>query len=96
MAISKKQSLNALSLERVIEKAGNSLPISYVYEAPVHYIVLTRKDNTFDGDFIKEYMAVLDEIEATEGPGILVTLGTGAKNFSTGFDLDYWCKSFEN
>jgi len=94
-AISKKP-LNALSLDRVIQKAGNAVPIAYVFEAPIHYIVLTRKDNTFNGDFIKEYMAVLDEIEATEGPGILVTIGTGEKHFSTGFDLDYWCKSFED
>jgi len=70
--------------------------ISYVYEAPIHYIILTRKDNTFDSDFIREYIAVLDMIETTEGPGILVTLGVGEKHFSTGFDLDFWCKKYEN
>ena len=41
-------------------------------------------------------MAILDEIEATEGPGILVCLGVGAKHFSTGFDLNWWCKRYEN
>lgn len=32
----------------------------------------------------------MDQIEATEGPGILVTIGVGAKRFSTGFDLPFW------
>ena len=31
--------------------------------------------------------AVIDKIEASEGPAVLVTIGTGAKIFSAGFDL---------
>lgn len=86
---------SSLSLAQVFEKAG-SANISYVYEAPIHYIVLNRKDNTFDGNFLRAYDAILDQIEATKGPGILVTIGTGKKLFSTGFDLDYWCVKYEN
>ena len=41
-------------------------------------------------------MAVLDEIESTAGAGILCTIGTGEKHFSTGFDLDFWCVKYEN
>ena len=78
-----------------MEKAGTA-HISYVFAAPFHFIVLTRKDNTWDNEMIDRYVAVLDEIEATKGPGVLVTIGTGDKHFSTGFDLLKWVESFEN
>ena len=41
-------------------------------------------------------MEVLDQIEKTDGPGVLVTIGTGERHFSTGFDLKYWMKSYDN
>ena len=75
-------------------KAGKE-PICYIYDAPVHYIVLNRPDNLFDYENIVKYMDLLDEIEATTGPGILVTFGTGNKHFSTGFDLSKWMISYE-
>ena len=87
--------VSTLTLTQVAEKAGNE-PLSYIFDAPVHYIVLNRRDNLFDYDFIVKYMAILDEIEATTGPGVLVTFGTGNKHFSTGFDLSWWCISYEN
>ena len=48
-----------LTLSQVFEKAGTQ-DIAYVLDAPFHYIVLTRNDNTWDVDHIKEYLAVLD------------------------------------
>ena len=85
----------SLSLSQVIEKAGKE-EMAYVRDGPIHYIVLTRKDNTFNLDRVNRYLAILDEIEASEGPGLLVTMGTGNKIFSSGFDLPYWMKSFDN
>lgn len=35
----------------------------------------------------------LDRIEARKGAGVIVTLGTGSKTFSAGFDLGSWAKS---
>jgi len=35
-------------------------------------------------------LAILDKIEATKGPGVMVTIGTGERHFSSGFDLPYW------
>ena len=70
--------------------------MGYVYDAPVHYIVLSRKDNTWNLDRIAKFQAILDQIEATEGPGVLVTIGTGDKHFSTGFDLPFWDQSYDN
>ena len=34
--------------------------------------------------------ACLDEIEQSTGPACLVTIGTGERMFSTGFDLKMW------
>ena len=33
---------------------------------------------------------------SADKPGCVVTIGTGSKHFSTGFDLKYWCEKFEN
>ena len=80
----------------MIEQVGRK-EIGYVYDAPFHYIVLTRSDNTWDLDRINAYIAVLDKIEASEeGPGVMVTIGTGKKHFSSGFDLPYWIKKLDN
>ena len=85
----------SLTLVQVIEKAG-SQEMAYVEDAPIHYIVLNRKDNTFDSDRIDALNALLDQVEATEGPGVLVTLGSGPRHFSTGFDLPFWAAKRDN
>lgn len=77
----------SLTLEQVFAKVPKGEEIGYVFDAPVHYIVLTRHDNTFNMNFVEKYLAILDKIEASKGPGIMVTIGTGARHFSTGFDL---------
>lgn len=84
----------SLTIAQVVAKATEE--ISYVHDAPFHYIVLTRKDNTWDNQRIARYIEVLDQIEATKGPGVLVTIGSGPKHFSSGFDLPFWAKSFAN
>ena len=61
-----------------------------MYDDPIHYVVCTRKDNLWDPDRITAYLALLDKIEATEGPGIMVTIGNGERHFCTGFDLTKW------
>lgn len=52
--------------------------------------MLKRKDNKLNLEFFAELTAVLDKIEATKGPGVVVTIGTGNKHFSTGFDMEKW------
>lgn len=88
-----------LSVEKVISQAKAQAAerrICYIKEGPVHYIVLNRKDNTFDSDWFIQFNAVLDQIESSSGAGILCTIGAGEKHFSTGFNLDFWCVKFEN
>jgi len=49
-------------------------------------------ENTFDLDTIVRFNKYLDQIEASEGPAVLITIGTGSKNFSLGFDMMQWAK----
>ena len=70
--------------------------MGYVFDAPVHYIVLNRKDNTWTQSTITKYLAILDQIEASTGPGVMVTIGTGARHFSSGFSLPHWVKDKKN
>ena len=49
----------SLTISEVIDQAG-SQDIAYVNDEPMHYIVLTRKDNTFDTKWVQKYMATLD------------------------------------
>ena len=70
--------------------------MGYVFDAPFHYVVFTRNDNTWDLNRINAYLAILDKIEESSGPGVMVSIGTGKKHFSSGFDLPYWMADFEN
>ena len=58
-----------LSLEEVFQKAKDEdiHGIGYVFDKPIHYIVLNRNDNTFDMKFLDQYYSVLEKIEATKG-----------------------------
>ena len=50
-----------LSLEKVLAKAKvANEEIAYIYDAPVHYVVLTKQDNTWSWESINRYLAVLD------------------------------------
>jgi enoyl-CoA hydratase/carnithine racemase len=45
-------------------------------------------ENRFDGEAVARWHAVIDEVEAKEGPCALVTTGSG-KFYSNGLDLDW-------
>ena len=83
--------MSSLSISQVLSQASSSSSdILYINDGPIHYIVLTRDDNKLSLPFIDQYIAILDQIEATKGPSCLITIGTGPKIFSSGFDLHYW------
>jgi enoyl-CoA hydratase/carnithine racemase len=44
----------------------------------------------FDFNIIKLLEECLNAVEKGEGPAVLVTIGTGSKIFSSGFDLEFW------
>ena len=56
-------------------------------------MVLNREDNVFNPDSLADLENAITKIENTPaGPACMVTVATGEKRFSTGFDL----KHFEN
>ena len=81
----------SLSIEQVFDRANatrdEETRIAYVFDDPIHYVVLTKEDNTFTIPFLNKYIEVIDQIEATTGPGVVVCIGTGSKHFSTGMDI---------
>lgn len=77
----------SLNLSEVFAKVDTN--IGYVFDDPIHYIVLNEDDNKLTMPWIAKYIAILDKIEATEGSGAVVTIGTG-RHFSTGFDMMAW------
>ena len=79
----------------MFEKVGKA-EIGYVFDAPIHYVVLNKGQNTLTVEKIETLLEIYDKIGASKGPGVAVTIGTGDKNFSTGFDLLYWAKENAN
>jgi len=70
--------------------------IGLVVDGVINYLVLNKDDNKMDFDFIAKVNKILDQVEQTTGPAVLVTIGTGKKKFSTGFDLQFWGESSMN
>ena len=65
-----------------------------MYDAPIHYVVLNMKDYTFTVERMEQHCEILDKIRASEGPGVVVTVSSSPKIFSTGFNLEYWEDKF--
>ena len=67
-----------------------------VEDDTIFYLVLNNGNNMFNDVSIKKWHKMLDRIESTKGPAVLVTIATGDRIFSTGFDLQYWAKEPQN
>jgi enoyl-CoA hydratase/carnithine racemase len=61
-----------------------------VKDGVIFYLVLNRPKNVFDFETIGLINAALDEVEKSTGAACLVTIGSGDKIFSTGFNLKMW------
>jgi len=61
-------------------------------ETGVFFLIMNRKINTFNANFVRAIHELLDEVEANEGPTALVTFGLSDKFFSTGIDLNFMMK----
>lgn len=48
-----------MTIDQVLAKAGTE-DMVYVFDAPIHYVVLNRKENTWNCERIEKYMALLD------------------------------------
>lgn len=67
-----------------------------IKDGQIFYFVMNHGDNTFTNDIIDKVNKYIDEIEASKGSAVLVTIGTGSRVFSTGFDLKFWSESIIN
>ena len=81
-----------LTLKEVFAKVEAQEDPRYglIKDGHIFYLVLNDGDNTVDFDTIRIFNKFLDEIEASEGPAVLVTIGTGTKRFSIGFNIMFW------
>lgn len=61
-----------------------------VREGDIFFLVLNRADNDFDPKVIETISQHLDTVAAAKGARVLVTIGTGPKYFSTGFNLNHY------
>ena len=81
----------SLTQEEIFAQAkAINAEVALVKDGPIYYLVLGRQDNTFNFEIMKQIHACLDEVEKSTGPACLVTIGTGERMFSTGFDLKMW------
>ncbi len=64
--------------------------IGLIRDGNIFFLVLNRLDNTINPSFINTLDQILDLVANSEGPVVLVTMGTGPKIFSTGFDMTHW------
>ena len=58
--------------------------------------MLNNDENTLTNDVLDKLHTFLDVVESSEGPACLVTIGTGSRFFSTGFNLGFWANDFKN
>ena len=62
--------------------------VCLVRRGEILFLVLNRENNTFNIPWMRKVISKLDDVEKQKGASVLITIGTGAKLFSTGFDLN--------
>ena len=67
--------------------------VGYVFDAPIHYVVLNEDDNAINLEKLEKIIKAYEKAEQSTGPGVLVTIATDEKFFSSGMDLNYWMEN---
>ena len=88
----------SLSLKEVFAKvnAQQDPSMGLIRDGPIFYFVMNKGQNVFNLVTIEKVNRYIDQIEASTGPAVLVTIGTGDMMFSTGFDLKFWAENITN
>ena len=81
-----------LSLQEVFAKAGKE-ELALVQDGNIYYVVLNTKVNVMTPHFIQKMHEFLDVLEKVEGDAVMVSIGSGPKTFSGGFQLTRWMES---
>lgn len=61
-------------------------------DGDVFVLTMNAGQNRWNTKFVRAFAEAIDEVEASEGPGALVTTSSNEKFFSNGLDLD-WVRS---
>ena len=85
----------SLTLKQVFDKVNSQEDpsVGYVYDAPIHYVVLNNEDNPVNMTSLNKMIAAYEKVEQSKDHGVLITIGTSEKFFSTGMDLNYWMEN---
>ena len=76
-------------LKDVIAKVKDD--IGLVREGNIFYLVMNSgKDNTFDVNYINKFSKCLDEVSASQGAAVMITVSATPRIWSTGFKLEFW------
>eukprot|EP00347_Sterkiella_histriomuscorum_P016128 403354382 len=78
-----------LTIESVLEEAKGKGDVVLLKDHQIFYLVLNRGDNSFNPPFIQLIHDKLDEVEQSQGPACLVSIGANEKLFSSGLDVKY-------
>ncbi len=67
----------------------NAMGIDVKREGEVFVLTMGNGENRFNRGFVTAFNAALDEVERSNGPAALVTVGGEEKFYSNGLDLDW-------
>ena len=84
-----------LTLNEVFKKAGDE-NVALVIDGPIHYMVLNTKLNIMSLQVVEKIISIIDKVEATEGEAVFVTINSGSKVFSAGFNAKIMMSNFQN
>lgn len=78
-------------IREIFAQVPKERKVGLVKDGPVYYIVLNSKKNEINDVFLKELEEAVETIEKSPlEEAVLVTIGSGPKIFSNGFDLHWW------
>ena len=82
-----------MNISQVIAKATKEVDL--VKDGNIYYLLLNQGDVdfTFTDKIIIQINAILDEVEKSTGPAVLVTVSAAKKRFSTGFNLKHFSEN---
>ena len=82
-----------MNIAQILAKATKEVDL--VKDGNIYYLLLNQGDVdfTFTDKIIIQINAILDEVEKSTGPAVLVTVSAAKKRFSTGFSLEHFSEN---
>ena len=61
-------------MDELFSKVSKDLEL--VKDGDINYLVMNAKDNKANLEWMEKFNDILDQVEKSKGPGVLVTIGT--------------------